>query len=99
MRSAFLPYSLKLRIFFSPLIEVINWLFDRCELAGLFDGHEFLRFIARKIPAGKENIEDLDIPFSAVVTDLLIGSASRITQGSLACRFMQVLPFRVCSNQ
>lgn len=52
--------------------------------AGIESGNRFYRFLKKKMPDGIENIEDLNIPFSAVVTNLIDGQAYRISNGELA---------------
>ncbi len=51
---------------------------------GIMSGNKYDRFLKKLIPAGKERIESLNIPYSAVVTNLLDGQAYRISEGDLA---------------
>ncbi len=56
----------------------------RTKPVGVMSGKKYQKFLEKHIPEGKENIEDLNIPFSAVVTNLLDGQAYRISEGNLA---------------
>ena len=51
---------------------------------GVMTGRRYQSFLEKHIPKGKEKIEDLNIPFSAVVTNLIDGQAYRISEGDLA---------------
>ncbi len=51
---------------------------------GIMSGKKYQKFLQKQIPAGKENIEALNIPFSAVATNLLDGQAYRLSQGDLS---------------
>lgn len=51
---------------------------------GIMSGRKYDKFLKSLIPEGKEKIESLNIPFSAVVTNLLDGQAYRISEGDLA---------------
>lgn len=51
---------------------------------GIMTGKKYQKFLEKHIPKGKENIESLNIPFSAVVTNLIDGQAYRISEGDLA---------------
>lgn len=51
---------------------------------GIMTGRKYQKFLEKHIPKGKENIENLNIPFSAVVTNLIDGQAYRISEGDLA---------------
>ena len=62
----------------------VLWSPFRTGPVGIMSGKKYQKFLERHIPKGKENIEDLNIPFSAVVTNLLDGQAYRISEGKLA---------------
>lgn len=51
---------------------------------GIMTGQKYQKFLERHIPEGKECIESLNIPYSAVVTNLIDGQAYRISEGDLA---------------
>lgn len=51
---------------------------------GLMSGRKYQSFLEKQIPKGKEKIESLNIPYSAVVTNLIDGQAYRISEGDLA---------------
>jgi NTE family protein len=51
---------------------------------GIMSGRKYDKFLKSLIPEGKEKIESLNIPFSAVVTNLIDGQAYRISEGDLA---------------
>ncbi len=51
---------------------------------GIMSGRKYQSFLEKHIPAGKEKIESLNIPYSAVVTNLIDGQAYRISEGDLA---------------
>lgn len=62
----------------------VLWSPFRTKPVGVMSGKKYQAFLEKHIPKGKENIEDLNIPFSAVVTNLLDGQAYRISEGKLA---------------
>lgn len=62
----------------------VLWSPFRTNAAGVMSGKKYQAFLEKHIPKGKENIEDLNIPYSAVVTNLLDGQAYRISEGKLA---------------
>lgn len=51
--------------------------------AGLYTGKSLRKFFAKVIPADKRNIEDCDIKFAAVATDLCAGKSHVFSTGSL----------------
>ncbi len=51
---------------------------------GIMSGRKYQKFLEKHIPEGKETIESLNIPYSAVVTNLIDGQAYRISEGDLA---------------
>ncbi len=51
---------------------------------GVMSGKKYEKYLKSLIPAGKEKIESLNIPYSAVVTNLIDGQAYRISEGDLA---------------
>lgn len=50
---------------------------------GLYRGNKFARYIETVVPPSKKNIEDFDIPFVALATDLLEGKPYTISKGSI----------------
>lgn len=50
---------------------------------GLYWGNKFRKYIERSLPAGKQQIDKLDIPFSAVVFNILDCQPYRLTSGSV----------------
>lgn len=57
-------------------------LFDPARVSGLIDGRKYVSFLERFI--GDINIEDLNIPFTAVCSDLFNGLPVGITSGKLS---------------
>lgn len=51
---------------------------------GIMSGEKYQKFLQKHIPEGKEKIEALNIPYSAVVTNLLDGQAYRLSEGDLS---------------
>ena len=51
---------------------------------GIMSGEKYQKFLQKQIPAGKEKIEALNIPYSAVATNLLDGQAYRLSEGDLS---------------
>lgn len=62
----------------------VLWSPFRTGPVGIMSGRKYQAFLEKHIPEGKENIENLNIPYSAVVTNLIDGQAYRISQGDLA---------------
>jgi NTE family protein len=58
--------------------------FGRRPYPGLFTGETLEHFLESQLPAGRQNIEDLPIPFYSVVTNLLDGRAYFIDRGKLS---------------
>lgn len=50
---------------------------------GLYRGNKFRNYLNDSLPCSQRNIEDLKIPFSAVVLSLIDGKPHRISQGNL----------------
>lgn len=67
--------KLPLSVLFSPF---------RTGPVGVMSGNKYQAFLDKHIPKDKQNIENLNIPFSAVVTNLLDGQAYRISEGKLS---------------
>lgn len=65
-----------------PISKVLSPV--RRKPAGIASGKSFYRFLKKNMPEGVENIQDLKIPYSAVVTNLIDGQAYRISDGELA---------------
>jgi NTE family protein len=51
--------------------------------SGIVSGKKLAKFMKKYMPEGKKNIEDLDIPFCVVTTNLCDGKAYRLTKGDL----------------
>lgn len=62
----------------------VLWSPFRTGPVGIMTGRKYQRFLEKHIPKGKEKIENLNIPYSAVVTNLIDGQAYRISEGDLA---------------
>lgn len=76
-----------------------GWVFDRfmlhaiCKLeslfktrpcAGLYNGNKFVEFLDRQLPENKRRVEDTNIPFCAVCTNLCDGRVYRLCRGDLS---------------
>ena len=82
MQKAYLPRRICTSIMLS-FVGRIKHLFRQKPYAGIFSGKKFAKFIIDCVPQEKRNIESLDIPFCAVVTNLRDGQAYRLTKGDL----------------
>jgi NTE family protein len=51
---------------------------------GIMSGRKYQKYLQKQIPEGKEKIEALNIPYSAVATNLLDGQAYRLSEGDLS---------------
>jgi NTE family protein len=81
-RKAFMPGPYFARLFLRSLLllQPRSW---RAGYPGVYNGRKFARFIDSLVPEERRNIENLEIPFAAIVTNLLDGKAYRISQGDL----------------
>lgn len=66
-----------------PLAKIIPH-FGKKKFAGIISGNKFENALAKMIPEGHDNFENLKVPFSAVATDLIDGKAYRISEGKLS---------------
>ncbi len=85
LQNAFAPGWLSVALIIYPLKKWTCILtFQKRPYAGLFTGKKFRAFLNKRLPKDKEQIENLDIPFVAVVTNLLDGKAYKLAKGDLA---------------
>jgi NTE family protein len=76
----FMPWPLVLRLALSPIIFTPR-LFGYHPYDGLYKGGKFRNYAERL--SGHTKIENLNMPFAAVVTDVVSGKTCRITSGDL----------------
>ncbi len=76
----FMPMPLVLRLALEPIIFLPR-IFGYHPYDGLYKGKKFREY-ADKL-SGHTKIEDLSIPFAAVVTDVVHGDSTRLTKGDL----------------
>lgn len=76
----FMPMPLALRLVLEPVIFVPR-IFGYHPYDGLYKGKRFRRY-ADKL-SGHTKIEQLSMPFAAVVTDVVSGASTRLTSGDL----------------
>ena len=85
LQKAYAPGWLSWAILLYPTRKLIDKMtFQDRPYAGLFAGKKFRAFLSKKLPADKQNIEDLNIPFVAVCTNLLDGKAYKLAKGNFA---------------
>lgn len=66
-----------------PIAKIIPK-FGKKSFAGIVSGKKFEKAIAKIIPEGHDNFQNMKVPFSAVATDLTDGKAYRISEGKLS---------------
>jgi NTE family protein len=76
----FMPWPLMVRLAFSPIIFTPR-LIGYHPYDGLYKGGKFRKYAERL--SGHTNIENLNMPFAAVVTNVVTGATCRITAGDL----------------
>jgi NTE family protein len=62
----------------------IRYLFRDRPYAGLFSGAKFTKFLEKNLPESKKNVENTNIPFVAVCTNLVDGKAYKLAKGDMA---------------
>lgn len=82
LRKAYMPGSVVLKLLTSPVEKMMNPF--RKHYAGLWSGKKFAKFLEKQLPEKMVNVEDTEIPFSAVATNLIDGKAYRISDGKLS---------------
>lgn len=82
MQRSYLPRFSQVKIVLKQLVNLLP--FVEQKYGGFFTGKKFEKYIADRLPENKKNIEDLDIRFTAVVTDLATGKTHRLSKGPLA---------------
>lgn len=83
LQKKYAPGFLTPRVLLTPLTS-LKILGSHRHYAGLFNSKKFEAYLNTLLPDNKKTIESLDIPFCAVVTNLLDGKAYKLTVGSLA---------------
>lgn len=93
---AYQPRPMAVQAMLQPFAWLKNLVVKK-PLAGLYTGKSLSKFFNRTIPADKRNIEDLDIKFSAVATDLCAGESHIFSTGSLsdAIRASSTIPIAI----
>ncbi|MBY0357022.1 MAG: patatin-like phospholipase family protein [Candidatus Obscuribacterales bacterium] len=61
----------------------ISHLFGGRPYDGLYRGNKFANYLTKSVPEAAKNIENSEIPFSAVASNLLDGKAYAITSGNI----------------
>ena len=85
LQEAYAPGYLSWAIIMFPIKNFTSRLtFRDRPYAGLFSGRKFRAFINKRLPENKRQIENTNIPFVAVVTNLLDGQAYKLAKGDLA---------------
>jgi NTE family protein len=82
LAKAYVPTPIKVRFVEMPFVRICDRLTHR--YAGFYSGNKFQKFLESKIPPSCRDFENLNVPFSAVATNLLDGKAYAITSGNLA---------------
>jgi NTE family protein len=78
----FTPMPLTLRILFAPIIFIPRLLGAK-PYDGLYWGYKFRDYVNSLVDASKRNIENLNTPFAAVVTNVVNGESQQITKGNI----------------
>lgn len=81
MMKEFSPMPIALRVILAPII-VLPRLFKH-PYDGLYKGVQFRNYINTLVPEQALNIENMRVPFAAVVTNVVSGKSDRITHGPL----------------
>jgi NTE family protein len=85
LQNAFAPGWLTWAVFLYPTKRLIRKItFQDRPYAGLFTGKKFRNFLSKRLPADKQRLEDLNIPFVPVCTNLLDGKAYKLAKGDFA---------------
>jgi len=83
LQHAYAPNLITAQIILTTLNNV-QYLFRDRPYAGLFSGKKFAKFLDKNLPESKKNIEDTNIPFVAVCTNLVDGKAYKLAKGDMA---------------
>jgi NTE family protein len=83
LQHAYAPGFIPTQIILTTLNNV-QYLFRDRPYAGLFSGKKFTKFLDKTLPADKRNVEDTNIPYVAVSTNLVDGKAYKLAKGDLA---------------
>lgn len=79
---AFMTVPLSLRLVLAPIL-VTPRLIGFHPYDGLYYGNKFRKFLQKSLPQTEQDIDDLVIPYGAVVTNLVTGRTEVLTQGNL----------------
>jgi NTE family protein len=83
LQHAYAPNFITAQLLLMALSNVENIFRDR-PYAGLFSGKKFAQFLDKNLPESKKNIEETNIPFVAVCTNLVDGKAYKLAKGDMA---------------
>jgi len=87
LQHAYAPHLLTDQILLTTFGNV-RYLFRDRPYAGLFSGSKFVKFLDNNLPDSKKRVEDTNIPFVAVCTNLVDGQAYKLGKGDLAQAIM-----------
>ena len=82
LQKAYQPRPLPVQVLCQPALMATQIIKGR-PCAGLYSGKSLEKFISKTLPPGKKNIEDLNIKFTAVVTDFSTGKLATFDKGSI----------------
>lgn len=83
LQKAYQPRPLAMQAICQPALMVKHAITGR-PCAGLYNGRSLEKYIEKTLPPGKQNIENLNIKFAAVVTDFTSGKLTTFDKGPVA---------------
>ena len=83
LQHAYAPNFVSAQLLLMALNNV-QYVFRDRPYAGLFSGKKFCAFLEKNLPESKKNIEDTNIPYVAVCTNLVDGKAYKLAKGDMA---------------